>query len=168
MNTSITSITSFTIGTTGKPMMRQRSAAPRLQQGVMMIEALLAILIFSVGILAIVGMQAVAIKSVTDSKTRSDASFLANELMAQMWTDSGNISTYAYSGTGTPPSRLTAWVATVGTRLPGATLVPPIVTVTGATISGAVVQITMRWQLPEEASQGLPPHNFVIIASVYV
>jgi len=35
--------------------------------------------------LAIVGMQAVAIKSVSDSKTRSDASFLANELMAHTY-----------------------------------------------------------------------------------
>ena len=151
-----------------KPMMPRKPAVPGLQRGVMMIEALLAILIFSIGILAVVGMQAVAIKSVTDSKTRSDASFLANELMAQMWTDSGNIANYAYPGSGTVPSRLTGWIATVGTRLPGATTVPPIVTVTGATASGATVQITMRWQLPEEASQGLPPHNFVIVASVYI
>jgi type IV pilus assembly protein PilV len=146
-----------------------RLRRPRsLQEGVILIEALLAILIFSVGILAIVGMQAVAIKSVTESKTRSDASFLANELMAQMWTDSGNIGNYAYAGSGTVPARLTGWIATVQTRLPGAATVPPIVAVTGATVSGAVVQITMRWQLPEEASQGLPPHNFVITASVYV
>ncbi len=151
-----------------KTMMPRKPAVPRLQRGVMMIESLLAILIFSIGILAVVGMQAVAIKSVTDSKTRSDASFLANELMAQMWTDSGNIANYAYPGSGTVPSRLTGWIATVGTRLPGATTVPPIVTVTGATASGATVQITMRWQLPEEASQGLPPHNFVIVASVYI
>ena len=149
-------------------MKRPQSTAPRLQRGVMMIEALLAILIFSVGILAVVGMQAVAIKSVTDSKTRSDASFLANELMAQMWTDAGNISSYAYARSGTAPTRLTDWIATVQLRLPGATTVPPIVTVTGATTSGATVQITMRWQLPEEASQGLPPHNFIIIASVYI
>lgn len=133
----------------------------------MLIEALIAILIFSVGILAIVGMQAVAIKSVTDSKTRSDASFLANELMAQMWTDAGNISSYAYAGSGTVPARLTNWIATVNSRLPGAITVPPVVTITGGSAAGASVQITMRWQLPEEASQGLPPHNFVIIASVY-
>lgn len=147
---------------------RQHSAIPRLQQGVMLIEALLAILIFSIGILAIVGMQSVAIRSVTDSKTRSDASFLANELMSQMWTDAGNISSYAYAGTGTPPARLTDWITTVQSRLPGAVTVPPIVTITGGTTSGALVQITMRWQMPKEASQGLPPHNFVVIASVYV
>ena len=146
---------------------RQQSAAARLQRGVMLIEALLAILIFSVGILAIVGMQAVAIKSVTESKTRSDASFLANQLMAQMWTDAGNISSYAYAGTGTPPARLTAWITTVQTRLPGALTLPPLVTITGGTSSGALVQITMRWQMPEEAAQGLPAHNFVITASVY-
>ena len=73
----------------------------------MLIEALLAILIFSIGILAVVGMQSVAIKSVTDSKYRSEAAFLANELIAQMWTDQGNIGLYNYPGSGTVPTKLT-------------------------------------------------------------
>src|SRR5258708_35382578 len=86
------------------------------QEGVMLIEALIAILIFSIGILAVVGMQATAIKNVTESKSRSEAAFLAEELMAQMWIDQ-NISTgavqvntsnttvanYNYGGAGTPP-----------------------------------------------------------------
>src|SRR5258708_13136258 len=89
------------------------------QEGVMLIEALIAILIFSIGILAVVGMQATAIKNVTESKSRSEAAFLAEELMAQMWIDQ-NISTgavqvnasnvtvanYNYAGSGTPPPRL--------------------------------------------------------------
>ena len=52
------------------------------QQGVMLLEALVAILIFSIGILAIVGMQASAVRAVTDSRSRSEASFFANQLIA--------------------------------------------------------------------------------------
>src|SRR6266852_8615397 len=83
----------------GETMMRAgtRFPAPGSERGVMLIEALAAILIFSIGILAVVGMQAVAIKDVTSAKYRSEAAFLAQELLAQMWTDNGNIGTYAFA-----------------------------------------------------------------------
>ena len=137
------------------------------ERGVMLIEALIAILIFSVGILAIVGMQSVAIKTVSDSKVRSDAGFLAQQLLSQMWTDAGNIASYAYPGSGTVPTRISTWVADVNSSMPGASDYPPIVTVTGASSAGATVQITVRWRMPEEASQGLPAHTYMVIASVY-
>ena len=88
------------------------------EEGVMLIEALIAILIFSIGILAVVGMQATAIKNVTESKSRSEAAFLAEELMAQMWIDQNinpatqlntsnvNTANYNYPGSGTVPARL--------------------------------------------------------------
>lgn len=51
----------------------------------MLLEALIAILIFSIGILAIVALQAVSIKLAGDAKYRSDAALLAEEMLAQMW-----------------------------------------------------------------------------------
>ena len=147
-------------------LMRIPPQAPKREDGVMLLEALIAILIFSIGILAVVGLQAVTIKNVTESKYRTEAAFLANRLLSQMWTDAGNIASYAYPGSGAVPTRLTDWVTQVN-KLPAATTVPPIVTITGASASGATVQIRVRWQLPEEASQGLPPHNYILIASVY-
>lgn len=50
-----------------------------------MLEALIAILIFSLGILAIVALQAISMKLAGDAKYRSDASLLAEELLAKMW-----------------------------------------------------------------------------------
>jgi len=147
--------------------MRAHPRAPNRERGVMLIEALLAILIFSIGILAVVGMQSVAIKNVTESKYRSEAAFLTNELMAKLWTDPGNIALYDYPGTGTVPPRLTDWVNKINTTLPGATVVQPRVTITGATAQGATVQIQVFWRLPEEASAGLPPHNHTVMASVF-
>ena len=159
----------------------------KLQQGVMLIEALIAILIFSIGILAVVGMQGAAIKNVTDSRSRSEAAFLASELLAQMWVDqnitAGGANTsnvtvvnYDYQGSGGVPPRLgtitppTGWIGRVVTRLPGAgnTGVRPKVTITGASTSGATVKIEIFWQLPEEASLGLPPHTHVVMASIQV
>jgi len=147
--------------------MRIHSQVPKRQGGVMLLEALIAILIFSIGILAVVGMQATTIRNVTDSKHRTEAAFLANKLLSQMWTDAGNIATYAYPGSGAVPTRLTGWVGQVNTRLPAAETVPPIVTITGAGATGALVTIQVRWQLPEEASKGVPPHNYTVVASVY-
>ena len=147
--------------------MRIHPQAPKRENGVMLLEALIAILIFSIGILAVVGLQAVSIKNVTDAKHRTEAAFLANKLLSQMWTDAGNIASYAYPGSGGVPARLTDWVGQINLRLPAAAAVPPIVTVTGASAAGATVTIQVRWQLPEEQSKGLPPHNYTVVASVY-
>jgi type IV pilus assembly protein PilV len=166
--------------------MRKELQAPGRERGVMLIEALIAILIFSIGILAVVGMQSVAIKNVTESKHRSEAAFLAEELMAQMWIDQNinaatklnasnvTVANYSYPGSGSVPARLgtisppTGWIGRVTTKLAGATTVLPKVTITNPTASGATVKIELFWQLPEEASLGLPPHSHTVIASIQV
>ncbi len=150
-----------------------RFPAPGSERGVMLIEALVAILIFSIGILAVVGMQAVAIKDVTSAKYRSEAAFLAQELLAQMWTDNGNIGTYAYVGAGAPPAKIQAWVTKVQSRLPDGANQLQSVTLTNpvpaapAVPTGATVQIIVRWRLPEEVTQNLPAHSHTVIAYVY-
>ena len=153
------------------------------ERGVMLIEALIAILIFSIGILAVVGMQSVAIKNVTESKHRSEAAFLAEGLMAQMWIDQNinpatklntsnvNTANYNYPGSGTVPARLISWVGQVNAKLPGSALpggAMPKVTITNATASGATVKIEIFWRLPEETTLGLPPHSHTVMASIQV
>jgi type IV pilus assembly protein PilV len=154
----------------------------------MLLEALIAILIFSIGILAVVGMQGVAIKNVTESRSRSEAAFLAQALLAQMWIDQNinpagantsnvNVANYSYAGSGTPPARLTDWVTQVNNKLPGSKTWLPKVTIGNPapspgnptpTTSGADVKIEIFWQSPEEASLSLPPHSYTIMASIRV
>ena len=55
------------------------------QTGVMLLEALIAILIFSLGILSLVALQATSIQLASDARYRTDASLLANKLLGQMW-----------------------------------------------------------------------------------
>lgn len=155
--------------------MRKELHSRRRERGVMLIEALIAILIFSIGILAVVGMQGVAIKNVTESKYRSEAAFLANELISNMWTDAGNVTPANYNYPGSSYAKLVNWVAKVDTTLPGTAAVRPRVTITPAppvvppavAPVGATVQIELYWQLPEEASAGLPPRKHTVIASVF-
>ena len=145
----------------------------RKQAGVMLLEVLIAILIFSIGVLAVVGMQAAAINNVNDSKYRSEAAFLTNRLLSQMWTDAGNIAAYSFPLNASEPAKLTTWLhdPTVGvyTLLPNASTKPPIVTVTTPTANGAQVTITVRWLMPEEAAQvpQPPAHNYTVVATVF-
>ncbi|BAN35933.1 hypothetical protein SCD_n02124 [Sulfuricella denitrificans skB26] len=115
------------------------------QRGSVLLEALIAILIFSMGILALIGMQAAAISNVSDAKYRSDAAFLANQVIGEMWANQPNITSYAYGGTGTPPAVLTNWVARVQSTLPGATANAPTIAI-GA---NNLVTITVSWQPPK-------------------
>ena len=75
--------------------------AHKNEAGVMLIEALIGILIFSIGILALLGMQGAAIKNTTDARYRSEAAFLATQIVGQMWLDDKDqLANYKTDGTG--------------------------------------------------------------------
>ena len=65
------------------------------EKGSVLLEGLIAILIFSFGILAIVGLQANSMRITTDAKMRIDASNIANQRVGAMWTDTGNLAAHA-------------------------------------------------------------------------
>ena len=44
----------------------------------------------------------------------------------------------------------------------------PKVTITNESPSGATVKVEIFWRLPEEASLGLPPHSYTVVASIQV
>jgi type IV pilus assembly protein PilV len=127
------------------------------QAGAMLLEAMIGILIFSIGILAMIAMQGLAVGYVSDAKYRSDAAFFANELIGQIWVDRANMASYAYPG-GTSPI-LTAWVARVNADLPGSAATPPTVVVDAVT---GTVTIAIFWTPPNTQAQ----HNYQSIALV--
>jgi type IV pilus assembly protein PilV len=126
------------------------------QQGVMLLEALIAILIFSIGILGLVAMQGNAINNISDAKYRTDASFLADQLIAQIWVDRANMGGYDYRSGGTPPTALASWVANVNATLPQAAANPPIVAVD---VPSGSIDITVQWQQPN-AGAGATPRRY--------
>lgn len=136
------------------------------QGGVMLLEAMLGILIFSVGVLALVAMQAVSSSNVSNARFRSEAAFLANEILSQAWVDRGvdatNVVNYRYPG-GSAPA-VNNWVTKVQALLPQANLYPP--TITMATIPGMdrgrQVTVTVYWKAPD----ALAPSNHVAIGFV--
>lgn len=75
--------------------MRTIHGFPAAQQGVAILEALIAVLLFSFGILALVGLQASSMRLASDAKLRVDASYLANQKIGEMWADFENLSGHA-------------------------------------------------------------------------
>jgi type IV pilus assembly protein PilV len=120
------------------------------QQGVMLIEALIGILIFSIGILAMIGMQATAMRATIDAKYRSEASFLANEIIGNMWVNRANLASYATPST-CPAAPSCTWITRVQTMLPQDAAVPantaPLIAV-----AGQQVTVTVRWKRPGETT----------------
>lgn len=66
-------------------------ANARSQQGSMLIESMIAILIFSMGILALVGLQAAMIRNTTASNYRAEASHIAQQTLGALWADPANV-----------------------------------------------------------------------------
>jgi type IV pilus assembly protein PilV len=144
-----------------------RGRKARGQGGSILLEALVAILIFSVGILAVVGMQTAAVKAASDAKYRSDASLLANELIGQMWVSdrvAANMQINYQGGSGTNGAAYTAWLANVMAALPGVTATVNQPTVAVDTATGQVT-IVVNWLLPSEPA-GTTAHNFSVIAQI--
>ncbi len=119
-------------------------ARPGAARGIALIEALIAILIFSFGVLGIVGLQASMTRAQGSAKFRADASYLANELMGTMWSDIPNLSAYdTASARCDAYPRCQTWKTKVQGGLPGG---EPVVV---AAADGSVT-ITINWSVPGE------------------
>lgn len=63
----------------------RRPRIARDQRGMALLECLMALLIFSVGLLGLLGLEARVMNISTDSENRNRAAMLASEVASQMW-----------------------------------------------------------------------------------
>ncbi|WP_294636050.1 prepilin-type N-terminal cleavage/methylation domain-containing protein [uncultured Aquabacterium sp.] len=120
--------------------------AHRPQGGFLLIEVLIAILIFAVGILGLVGLQARMTKAQTEAKARADAVNLAGELRGLMWVDIANLAQYETSACAAH-APCANWLAKLQSTLPSGSA-----TVTRDTTRPGWVRISITWQLPNGSS----------------
>jgi type IV pilus assembly protein PilV len=126
------------------PTTRSGAVAPRRKMaGSVMVEALIALGIFSVAILGVMSLQAKMVASTSTAKFRADASFLASEVVGMMWTDIANLAKYD-TGQCLAYPRCNGWVSKVASYLPqgSATLA----------VNGNVVTVTVRWTPPNAST----------------
>ena len=103
------------------------------QRGAMLIEVLVSILIFSFGLLGLVGLQAVASQNSVNAQDRSTAANIANEMVTEMWLrNTSNPANLA--------AQITAWQARViASNLPAAAG-------TVATDVNNITTVTIQWR----------------------
>jgi type IV pilus assembly protein PilV len=145
------------------------------QGGVMLLEVLIGILIFSIGILAMLGMQAIGMRNTVESKYRAEASYLANQIVGAMWVDranpAGNLcARYDDAGAGAAANTSrSGWVNLVQQRLPqAATYTPSIVVTSPDCNKGGQVMVTVRWLRPGEdpGTGNVNVSRYVVIAQI--
>ncbi len=66
-----------------------------LQQGVVLLESLIAVLVFSMGILALVGLQGAMLKNTSDARYRAEATFIAQQKLGEIWANTKNHDAFA-------------------------------------------------------------------------
>lgn len=99
----------------------------RSQQGSTLIEVLVSILLFSLGVIALLRTLGIAMQDSGDVEYRSVASTVADERIGRMWVDRSNLA--AYAETDTAVGLLPAGTRTV-------------------TVNGNVVTVTVTWKPP--------------------
>lgn len=113
-------------------------------RGTSLLEVLVALLLFSFGILGFVALQARATAFSLDAEDRTRAAMLANELISTMWMQGTN---------SLPAATVTAWKNKVTDRTVSGLAVPtgydPTVSTNATT---GVTTITINWRAPSKAT----------------
>lgn len=119
----------------------------RTQHGVALIEALISILIFSFGVLGLIGLEARAINFSVDAEDRNRAALLASEVASNMWLRN------SVKVDGTTVPTLAQWNAIVsdptkGGLPAGVIAFNQVPTVTNSAGTVIATDIVLTWQPP--------------------
>lgn len=160
------------------------------QSGMMLIEALIAILIFSLGILGMVAMGSVAIAAQSDAQYRTEAANYANEIASEIAIGmaqgnyAASLPNYAhqpaaggycsFAGAASAQPIVTDWVNRVAgvtdpkRGLPGATLTSQQIMVDTTPGAGFNrVTITICWQPPSSKAVAFAPmHQYQLVTYI--
>jgi type IV pilus assembly protein PilV len=131
----------------------------------MLLEALVGILIFSFGVLGLVGLQARALGYVSDAQYRGEAAFLANSYIAKMWADQRTQYTTRYQASG--QAEYDAFQQAVF-RLPGASTIPnnPTVTIAQPAVGAVLADACAAAGFPAGCNVSLVPTSTVVTINI--
>lgn len=127
---------------------------PRQQRGATLVESMVAILIFCIGIIGNLGLMAQMTRAQGGAEWKSQASMLSAELVATMWadkeTEQANYNTGACGGHG----RCSEWQQKVSRSLPQGKG-------TVEALGGGLVKVAIEWTIPGEGV-----HSYAIQTTV--
>jgi type IV pilus assembly protein PilV len=109
------------------------------QKGAVLLEALIAIVIFSFGMLALMGLQSVMIKDAADSTFRAEAAYVVEQTLAEMQSNPIGIGKFTSSVSALPNGKLAV-----------------------SPLSGGRLQLVVTWKVGDQ-----PEHNFETVTSMF-
>jgi len=110
------------------------------QSGMTLIDVMVAVLLFSAGVLGLVALQAKSTQTSTNSESRTAAALLADEMAAYFVGNGGTVPA-------TSDTTVSAWKTRVTNALPGGKG-------TLAGTSGSDMTITITWYPPQSLASG--------------
>lgn len=144
--------------------MSPMATPPRDSNGFTLVEVLVAIVIFSLGVLGLVRLQATALKMSTDARQRAEATFLVDQLLARMLiADPATAASFAHKPSGTTTCAptgarstnplVTEWLTQVTAAFPRVSVDEQQVIV-----NGSEVTVRLCWKNGENDD----PHSFEV------
>ena len=135
--------------------MRAHRAPRGRQRGFSLVEVLVSVVIFAAGVLALVRLQATAVKLSTDARQRAEATFLADQLLARMLIADravadtfnhrpGGTTACAPTGTASTNAMVLDWLAQVTATFPRASADEQQVIVTGTPPEEVTVRLCWK------------------------
>ena len=133
------------------------------QDGALVLEALIAVAVFSIGVLGTLALHARSIGHIDDARYRGEAARLAHALIGTMWTEDPASLAARYdadrAGNGYES------FARLAHRLPGADIpanAPEVRVGDGPSATSRTVSVTVHWQRPGTAAR----HHYVATAVI--
>lgn len=123
-----------------------------------MIEAMVAVLLFTIGVLALVGLQSAMTRNQTDAKLRGDASYFANEIVGTMWGDAANVANYATANCAAY-ARCNDWKSKVERSMPGGS----VAVILGSGAAVGAVTVIINWTTPGDGAHNYTMSTVIVI-----
>lgn len=118
-------------------------AMPTPQRGISLLESLIALLVLSIGLLGVLGLQTQSLVHNRAAYFETQATNMAQDMLDRIRANREQAADYALAlggeidGSGLPTTDQTEWVADVGTLLPGGT--------GGIEVDDGRISVTVRW-----------------------
>jgi type IV pilus assembly protein PilV len=161
---------------TRSPVTLRRIGDAAPARGFVLLDALVAIVIFSIGIVGMVALQGSAVQLTGAANYRLNAALLADQVIAQMWSSDLSALSTNYAGTsGKGGAQYLTWMSSidcattghVSTCLPNVSTNPPSIVVTQEAVSDSgnteyQVEITVSWEAPGDSNA----HSYMTITDI--
>jgi type IV pilus assembly protein PilV len=122
----------------------------RAQAGVALLEILVSVLLFSLGLLGLIGLQARAIGLSSDAEDRNRAALLANEVVAQMM---------LHGSATLPAEKLDKWKERVAEPTTGGLPAG----VGEVEVDGIAANVTIKWRAPSRDTDSQLTTRIVVL-----